>query len=265
MALKVSGTGLDLAAQKIINLADPAASSDAATKAYVDNAIRGLDWKPSVVAAAASQTPITGLPTVDGITLTAGQRILLMGQASLAQNGIWTVASSGWTRPADYASGSTQDSGIAVTVEEGTTYGGKVLMITGATNAQIVVDTDLTSWSQLGGGSTPTAGNGISVTGTTIAVKTKATGSGLIADSNGLYVDRSTTPQKFATNVPAGATTATINHNLGTTDVTVSVYDISGAKPVLVLVEQSITDANNVLLTFGTAPTSGQYRAVVTG
>lgn len=264
MALKVSGTGLDLGGQKIISLADPSAGTDAATKQYVDAAIRGLDWKPSVVAAAGSNVTTSGAQTIDGIAVTAGQRVLLTAQTTASQNGIWVVAAGAWTRPADFAAGSTQDSGIAVTVEEGTTYGGKVLMVTGATAATITVDTTATTWSQLGGGTAYTAGNGITITGASVAAKVVASG-GLLVGASGLSVDRSLVPNKYAANVPSGSTTPAIVHNLGTTDVTVSVYDISGAKPVLILVEATITDANTVTLTFASAPTTGQYRAVVTG
>lgn len=50
MARKVMN-GLDLMARPIENLADPSAPQQAATKNYVDSAVRGLDWKQEVVAA----------------------------------------------------------------------------------------------------------------------------------------------------------------------------------------------------------------------
>ena len=43
--------GLDLDNQRIVSLADPSSASDAATKAYVDQVARGLNWKQSVRAA----------------------------------------------------------------------------------------------------------------------------------------------------------------------------------------------------------------------
>lgn len=61
--------------------------------------------------------------------------------------------------------------------------------------------------------------------------------------------------------VPAGSTTATITHNLGTLDVDVAVYRVSDG--LQVGVPNDRVDTNTVTLTFATAPTSGQYRVVV--
>lgn len=61
--------------------------------------------------------------------------------------------------------------------------------------------------------------------------------------------------------VPAGSTTPTINHGLGTADVDVTVYRSSDGLQVGVPADR--LDNDNVQLTFTTAPLSGQYRVVV--
>lgn len=61
--------------------------------------------------------------------------------------------------------------------------------------------------------------------------------------------------------VPAGSTTPSINHALGTTDVDVTVYRVTDGVQVGVPVDR--VDANSIQLTFSSAPTSGQYRVVV--
>jgi len=61
--------------------------------------------------------------------------------------------------------------------------------------------------------------------------------------------------------VPAGSVTPTITHNLGTADVDVTVY--RSADGLQVGVPADRLDADSVQLTFSTAPTSGQYRVVV--
>lgn len=61
--------------------------------------------------------------------------------------------------------------------------------------------------------------------------------------------------------VPAGSTTATITHNLGTLDVDVAVYRVSDG--LQVGVPNDRVNTNTVTLTFATAPTAGQYRVVV--
>lgn len=61
--------------------------------------------------------------------------------------------------------------------------------------------------------------------------------------------------------VPAGSTTPTIEHGLGTEDVQVEVYRTSDG--LAVGVPSTRVDDDNVQLTFATAPTGGQYRYVI--
>lgn len=69
---------------------------------------------------------------------------------------------------------------------------------------------------------------------------------------------------KYATNIGDGAlTTVTVTHNLGTRDVTYSVYE--AATPyAAVMVDCELTTINTITLYFAVAPTSSQYRVVVT-
>lgn len=60
--------------------------------------------------------------------------------------------------------------------------------------------------------------------------------------------------------VPAGSTTPTITHNLGTLNVDVTVWDASGNE---VVVPNQRATTNTVVLTFTTAPTSNQYTVMV--
>jgi hypothetical protein len=81
------------------NLGAPSANSDAATKLYVDNAVNGLAWKQPVrVASTANVAIASGLEagdTVDGITLVAGDRVLLKNQTAPEENGIYVAVASG--------------------------------------------------------------------------------------------------------------------------------------------------------------------------
>lgn len=262
MAINI-GNGLNLGGQRIVNLGDPSNPTDAATKQYADNLIRGLDWKASVKVATSGQQALTGLPMIDGYQTVAGDRVLVKANTTASENGIYVVASGAWSRASDFdgANGDVTAS-AAVTIEQGTTYADTVWMLT--TDGPVTVGTTALTFSQLGGGQSATAGNGITVTGTQVAVKA-ATGGGILVAAAGVSVDRSLVPNKYAVNVPSGSTSAVITHGLNTTDVTVAVYDISGASPVLVFTDVTITSATQVTLTFATAPTSGQYRVVVTG
>lgn len=69
---------------------------------------------------------------------------------------------------------------------------------------------------------------------------------------------------KFAATVGDGVTTSfLVNHALGTTDVSVDVWEVSTKRKWIVPCTN--TDANNVTVTFGRAPTAGQFRVVVQG
>jgi hypothetical protein len=62
------------------------------------------------------------LQSIDGVTLVAGDRVLVMGQTTAAQNGIYDASSGNWTRSAD-ADGNTEwQYGTLVFVVSGTNY-----------------------------------------------------------------------------------------------------------------------------------------------
>ena len=108
LILDPNGNGtIDVSSARITSLATPTQTTDAATKAYVDAQLQGLDVKNSVrVATTANGTLSSAFAngqTVDGITLSTGDRILLKDQSTGSQNGIYTVNSSGApTRATDF-------------------------------------------------------------------------------------------------------------------------------------------------------------------
>ena len=70
--------------------------------------------------------------------------------------------------------------------------------------------------------------------------------------------------RKYATAISGSATSYTITHNLNTRDVTVQVYETASPyAQVETAVEYATVDT--VTVYFNTAPTSGDYRVVVTG
>jgi phage-related tail fiber protein len=68
----------------------------------VDYYAAGLSWKqPAVTAAStANITSLSGLQTIDTITLAAGDTVLVKNQTTAADNGIYVVASGAWSRSA---------------------------------------------------------------------------------------------------------------------------------------------------------------------
>ncbi len=258
--------GLDLTGQKISNLADGTSAADAVTKAQLDGIARGLQWKSSVKAATTSNITLSGTQTIDGVSVGIGDRVLVKNQSSANANGIYVVASGSWTRATDFDDSTEVTSAAAITVEQGTVNGDSSFILT--TDGAITVGTTALNFSPLGGtGTAYTAGDGLDLSGNQFLLDLKS-GSGLVITSTELDIDIAALKSllgysgKYAVNVPTNAT-ATITHNLGTLDVHVSVYEISGGAQVMP--DVAVTSVNVVTLTFATAPTAGQYRCVVMG
>ena len=256
--------GLDLQSQKIISLADPSANTDAANKQYVDNVARGLQWKAPVRASATANVTLA-VPgaTMDGVTLVANDRVLLKAQTTASDNGIWvwTGAAAALTRAADADSGTELAPGTSVTVTEGTANGDKAFLI--VSDAAITIGTTSQTWGQLGGGTTYTAGNGISVAGSVISAVAAASG-GIQVVAGGIQLDASIAVRKFSANVGNGALTSIpVTHNLGTQDLQVALREV--ASQAFVLADWVATDVNTLTLTFAVAPASNAYRVSIQG
>ena len=134
--------------------------TEMATKADVDAAVAGLDWKPSVrVATTGALTLATDVEAgdvIDGVTLAAGNRVLVKNQASGAENGIYVVQSSGApVRATDADSSAEVTAGLAVFVAEGTTLADTCWVLT--TNDTITLGSTALVFTQFGTGSTPDA------------------------------------------------------------------------------------------------------------
>lgn len=164
---------------KLTNVADAVANTDAVNLRTAQALVNGVAIKPAVKTVAVANQSLTGLPTIDGITMVANERILLTAQTTASQNGIWLVQSGAWTRPTDFAAASTQKEGIMVLVAAGTIYHDtKWLCIT---DGVITVDTTPLVWNQDLSGISYTNGSGLSLTGSTFAVKL---GTGLTFDGS---------------------------------------------------------------------------------
>lgn len=164
MALKVMN-GLDLVSQRIVNLADPSASTDAVTKQYVDNYVQGLAFKDEVaVATTANGTLATAFAngqSVDGYVLVTGDRILIKNQATATENGIYVVTAGAPTRASDADSGSELKQ-ATVRVVNGTTNGNT--QWTCNNTGTITLGSTLLTFVASGAGTSVAAGNGLTGT-----------------------------------------------------------------------------------------------------
>ena len=176
-----SPTGsLNMSSQRIVALADPVGSSDAATKSYVDAARSGLDVKASVRAAstgAISGFPdLSSAPTIDGVSIQDGDRVLIKDESTASNNGIWVWNNSGtiFTRATDFDSNTEVTAGAFTFVEEGSTYADSGWVLT--TNDDITVGTTGLAFAQFSGAGQITAGDGILKSGNTLSVMLVPTG-----------------------------------------------------------------------------------------
>lgn len=257
--------GVDLASQKIVNVADPTNPQDAASKNYVDNVARGLDWHSHVRTAGIANVTITAPGTaINGVTLNTGDRVLLTAQTTGSQNGLWVFQGSAatMTRPTDYAaSGVLTNPSVTVTATEGTSNPNTAWTLT--TDGTVTIDTTSTAWALVGGGTAYSAGNGLALAGSTFSVSPKATGSGLIVDGTGVYIDPTLVDTHYAVNstVASAGTPTTYTHGLGSLDVTVTVVEVSSGNDVYPDITRPST--TTITLTFAAAVTAGQYRVIV--
>lgn len=153
--------------QKITGLATPTADTDAANKGYVDSVAQGLDPKASVRAATTANITLSGTQTIDGVSVIAGDRVLVKNQTTTSANGIYVAAASTWARAADMDNW-TEVPNAFVFVEEGTTNADTGWVCT--SNAGGTLGTTAVAWAQFSGAGTYIAGNGLTLTGNTFAV-----------------------------------------------------------------------------------------------
>ncbi|WP_124313084.1 phage tail protein [Pseudomonas chlororaphis] len=94
-----------------------------ATREYVDQRIMEelykLDSKQSVRVATTANIALTGLQTIDGIVLAAGDRVLVKNQVVAKDNGLYVAAAGFWARAADADSNAEVTSALLVSVEQG--------------------------------------------------------------------------------------------------------------------------------------------------
>lgn len=132
-----------------------------------------LDIKQSVRAATTTDANLSEDfeegDVIDGVTLAAEDRVLIKNQINAAENGIYTVNSSGSpTRATDADSDTEVTAGMFTFVEEGTVNAdsGWVLI----SDNPLVLDTDDLNFTQFTGLGQITAGSGLSKTGNTLNV-----------------------------------------------------------------------------------------------
>lgn len=173
-------------------------STKVATTAYVDAAIQGTDTKdackyastgalPAVIYANGSSgvgATLTGVSvgaiSIDSSSPSIGDRILIKNQVSSFQNGIYVVSTTGsgivafvLTRSTDFDQSVDIDLGDSTFITSGTTLSNTTWVQNGSQGP--IMGTDPITFSQTAGPGAITSGNGITVTGLSIAIDTSVT------------------------------------------------------------------------------------------
>jgi hypothetical protein len=79
----------------------PIGNNDLTTKLYVDSLALGISWKQPVIAGTTTNITLSGLQTIDTVSVLAGERVLVKNQTNQAENGIYDAAAGAWTRSPD--------------------------------------------------------------------------------------------------------------------------------------------------------------------
>ncbi|UOF80242.1 phage-related tail fiber protein [Caudoviricetes sp.] len=101
----------------------PVNGTDIVNKAYVDSAALGLSFKNPALVATTANITLSGLQTIDGVSVPAGSRVLVKNQSNTPDNGIYIAASGAWSRSNDAATWNALVSAFLF-IEEGTTNAG---------------------------------------------------------------------------------------------------------------------------------------------
>jgi len=102
-AVALGSTALTLAGLTTVTVTqNPLNALDLATKGYVDAATSAVNrLAPAAVATIGADVALTGLYTLDGYAIQAGDRVLVKNQTNPAQNGLYQASSTAWSYTSD--------------------------------------------------------------------------------------------------------------------------------------------------------------------
>ena len=191
----------------------PTSDNHFATKSYVDGVSQGLDVKDSCVAATTGNitiaTALNNGDTLDGVSLSTNDRVLVKDQSSASENGIYIVGSSP-ARADDLAAGA-DAAGMFTFVEKGTVNADNGFVCSSDKGSAVVGTNNLT-FVQFSGAGQITAGDGLDKSGNTLSLDLKSNG-GLVFESTELAVDLGASSITGTLAVSDGGTGATSASN----------------------------------------------------
>jgi hypothetical protein len=225
----------------------PTGATDIANKQYVDYYAAGLSWKQPALTGTSANITLSGLQTINGVTVAAGDTVLVKNQTTSSQNGIYVASAGAWT--------------YSVGGDTWSEYVGAIIFITNGSLAGTAwyctaqpggtLGVTAMTWSNFSVASSYTAGTGLTLTGTQFSI----TNTGLAAAT---YGSASSIPV-IAFNAQGQATSVT------NTTVTPAVGSITGlgtgvatwlATPSSANLASAVSDeTGSGSLVFATSPT----------
>lgn len=140
-------------------------------KGYVDSIAAGLDPKAACRVATTTYITLSGLQTIDGVTLVDGDRVLVKDQGTAGQfNGIYNAHSGAWTRASDFDGTPSNEvsSGDFTFIQEGTVNKSTGWVL--ATPNPITLGVTSLTFVQFSAAGVITASNGLTQTGENITL-----------------------------------------------------------------------------------------------
>lgn len=284
VSLAPNGTGtVDVNSTRITNLANPETGTDAATKNYVDNLSAGLSWKASVIAAtvgtesfiisSGAVTQITGT-TLDGQSPGVNDRILIKNapaatgtgsspETNQPANGIYIVTNATTNLTVSRASDADTAAELlqsVVFVRQGSTNADNAFVLT--TDTITTLNTTPLLFTTFSSATVPDATTSIKgkvELATKVETEAKSSTT-LVVTPESL----STFARKYTATIGNGSSTSiAVTHGLGSQYVTAQVFDDSSKKQVYC--DVTLTSETQTTFGFAVAPTTNQYRVVITG
>lgn len=203
------------------------------TKRYADTIAGGLIPKAAVLVASTGETVLSGLTTIDGVSLSNGDRVLVKNNADASQNGIYVASASTWSRSEDFDGNPAGEvsAGDMIPVLSGVTNNHTIWVLVTPNPITVgVTDLEFTLFSE------PhelTPGHGISIDGNLITVD------GGALDGNSIAWTGTTGNETFNVDINSGTLATALGSKL---DVTVFNTFTGTTLPANYL---SITDFNS--------------------
>jgi hypothetical protein len=242
-------------------LNQPVGATDVVNLLALQSYAAGISWKQPCVAGTVGNITLSGLQTIDGHAVVAGDRVLVKDQSNAANNGIYIASASAWTRSSDADNWDELICAISF-IEYGTQAGGAWFCTAqdGGTLGVTAVN-----WSQFTTSATYSAGTGLTLTGTVFSITPVGTAS--------TYGSASTVPV-FTTNA-SGQVSSVTNTNIaiGATQITSGTIDsarlsgsYTGITGLGTLLDLTVTNAivGSITGNAATATTAGSATTATT-